>query len=96
MREVIRVRCPCCGMMPRLEQLANVDEKKPEVRIFVQKFGGKKPVEKTEEWKKTGRGKAPGFMSYEDITDTMEADQLKTITDWFVKRMEEYHSQSSS
>jgi hypothetical protein len=85
--EVTRVRCPCCGMMPKLEQLISAENTPPEVRIFVQVFGGKKPfVQIPGEYKHVGRGKAPGAMSYSDITETMNAKQLAPIKEWFVKR----------
>jgi hypothetical protein len=87
MPEVIRVRCPCCGMTPRLNQLPEVDKQPAEVRVFTQKFGGKVKVEQVAgEYKKVGRGKAPGLMVWEEITGQMDSSQLETIKAWFVKR----------
>lgn len=49
MKEVLRVRCPVCGMMTDLEQMAKAEAEKPtEVRLFLQKFGGKVATEKLE------------------------------------------------
>ena len=85
--EVTRVRCPCCGMMPKLEQLASAEKNSPAVRVFTQKFGGKIPVVQIPgQYKKMARGKAPGVMSYTDITKTMDANQLAPVKDWFVGR----------
>jgi hypothetical protein len=87
--EIVRVRCPVCGLTPKLTQLPKVDKQPAEVRVFTQKFGGKVKVEQIPgEYKHVGRGKAPGFMVWEEITGTMDASQLKTIREWFVKRAE--------
>ena len=89
--EVIRVRCPVCGMMPKLEQLASAEKNPPAIRVFTQKFGGKALVKQVVgEYKKMGRGKAPGVMSYTDITETMDAKKLAPIKDWFVKRVKAF------
>lgn len=61
----IRIRCPCCNMMPALEAFRSAT---PRIAIYEQSFGGRiaappgvKPGKKSK--------KAPGLMSYVDITD---------------------------
>jgi len=92
MAEVTRVRCPICGMMPTLKNLADTAEKKPaQVRIFIQRIGGKKPVEMVpgEIPKKTKKGGAPGNIDYEDITEKVPKE-VQTMMAFFDKRIEEY------
>jgi hypothetical protein len=73
-------------MMPILDQIAVASENPPAIHIFSQRFGGKKKVEKTDgEYKKVGRGKAPGIIIYEEMTNAMSAGQLTTIKDYFIK-----------
>jgi hypothetical protein len=88
-KETIRVRCPCCQQMTDLERMADVKDKPAVVQVFIMSVLGKAPsVPKAEgePWKKVGRGKAPGLITYTDITDNMSASQVKPIVDWFNKR----------
>jgi len=87
-KEKIRVMCPMCGMMPFLQNLEQTVKEKPaEVRLYLLKFGGKLPAVKTTEegYKKKGRGTAPGYMEYIDITDQYP-NQVLAIADFFKKR----------
>jgi hypothetical protein len=91
-KEIIRVTCPCCGMMTDLEQIARADAEKPaEVRLFVQKLGGKKPAETSPEapYHKKGRGKAPGYIEYQDITES-SPEQVAKLRDWFEARAKQF------
>ena len=86
-KEKLRVRCPCCGQMTDLDRMAEVSENPAEVQVFLQTMGGKLPAPQVEgEFKKVGRGKAPGLMTYEEITEKMEPGQRATIRDWFTSR----------
>ncbi len=87
--ERIRVRCPLCGMHPFLEDLEKAFQEKPaEVRIYVLKFGGKVPAEDTGQIPiKKGRGKAPGKMSMEDITELVP-DEVQKFDKLFTQRVE--------
>lgn len=93
-KEVTRVRCPICGMMPSLDNLEKTAKEKPaEVRIFVSRFYGKAP--KTEgfgvdtPYKKKGRGSAPGRIEYEDITDKVP-DEVEKLRSYFDDRIKQY------
>jgi hypothetical protein len=91
-KEIIRVRCPACGMMPTLDNLAYTDKEKPaEVRIFIQTLGGKAKAPPLEEgtYKKRKRGSAPGLMEYTDVTDQYP-DQVKEMQAFFDKRIKLY------
>lgn len=89
MKEIIRVRCPCCSMMTDLDRMAMADDTPAEVRLYIQKIGGKKPAEQGAEYKKIGRGKAPGVNIYEDITDS-SPDQVAKVAEFFKRRAEEF------
>lgn len=92
MPEVIRVRCPICGAMPTLDNLEQTAAEKPaEIRIFIQRFGGKAQVEKVEGEipKKKGRGKAPGYMEYIDVTEQY-SEQVEKMEQFFNDRIKEY------
>jgi len=91
MKEILRVRCPICGMMPSLDNLAHAAEKDAEIRVLVQRIGGKKPASEGEEFKKKGRGKAPGWIEYEDITE-QASDQVERLKTFFDKRIAEFQS----
>jgi hypothetical protein len=72
MKKFTRVRCPVCGMLPTLKNLDEAKERPAEIRIIVQRIYGKKKADKSEgEFKKKGRGSAPGWIEYEDVTDSM-------------------------
>ena len=91
-KEVTRIRCPVCGAMPTLENLEQTVKEKPaEIRIFIQRFGGKVQAQKEEGEmpKKKGRGKAPGFMEYEDVTDKYP-ELVAQMKGYFDGRIEQY------
>lgn len=92
MKEIVRVRCPVCGMMPSLKNLEQTEQTKPaKVRIFVQQMGGKLPAVKEEGGipVKHRRGSAPGKMIYLDITD-QSPTQRKHMEEWFDNRISQY------
>jgi hypothetical protein len=92
MKEILRVRCPICGMMPSIEA---IDFKQPyPIRVYRQTIGGSERVASIEEIQlgmpgERGRGRPPkfkrikGHITYEDITDTEPA-----ISQPIVKKME--------
>jgi len=93
-KEIVRTRCPICGMMPTLKNLEQTAETKPaEVRIFIQTIGGKEkaPLLLTDEvpYKKKGRGSAPGKIVYEDVTDKFP-EQVKDMQAFFDGRIKLY------
>ena len=94
MKEILRVRCPICGMMPSLDNLAQTAEKEAEIRLYMQKIYGKKPAPAGEEFKKKGRGKAPGWIEYEDITE-QAPDQVDRLKTFFDKRIAEFQGKLS-
>jgi hypothetical protein len=83
-------------MMTDLDRMAKADEKPAEVRLFVQKIGGKQAVPHIdgEPYKKIGRGKAPGYNVYEDITETAP-EQVAKVRAWFAKRAKSFLGGSS-
>ncbi len=86
-KEKVRVRCPCCGMMTDLDRMAELDTDPTQVQVFLQTMGGKTPMAHLDGvFKKVGRGKAPGVMSYQEITGEIGEGQLLTIRKWFVTR----------
>ena len=92
MAEKIRVRCPVCGSMPDLDQLVQTEQNKPpQIKIFLQKFGGKVAAEDqgAMPYPKKKRGSAKGYMEYIDITDD-QPEEVKKLKTWFDKRIEEY------
>jgi len=93
MSERKRVRCPCCRMMPDMEHLWKVTDELADVRLIVQKFGGKNAVKgnEGENYKKVGRGKAPGSITYEDITATSPGE-VHELENWFAKRAKSFLS----
>lgn len=71
----IRIRCPCCNMMPAIEAFRSAT---PQLAIYEQSFGGRvaapegvKPGKKSK--------KAPGVMNYVDITDP-ESDIYQEVS----------------
>jgi hypothetical protein len=70
-------------MMTDLEKLAEAKDKPVEVRIYIQKFGGKTKV--IDNTKLIKRGGAPGFVEYEDVTEQM-ADKIQEMRQWFAER----------
>ncbi len=68
MVEKLRFRCPCCGLVADVDRLSEGPYK---VQAFLQSFGGK-----VSGMKHPGKGKAPGFMRYEDITKTEQGKQI--------------------
>ena len=94
MAERIRIRCPICGSMPNLDQLAYTDENKPaKVLIFNHKFGGKVAVEDPSAipFTKKKRGSAPGYSEYIDIT-AESPEELAKMKTWVDKRIAEYQA----
>lgn len=92
MAERIRVRCPVCGSMPSLDQLVQTEQTKPaQIRVFLQKFGGKVPAEDlgAMPFGKKKKGSAKGYMEYIDITADQPEEVAKVKT-WFDKRIKEY------
>jgi len=91
-KERLRFRCPCCGMIADVDRLNG--EGPYELELFIQRFGGK--VKLTEdEWKDRKdkpfrRGSARGFIEYEKIEDG-RLEELKTQID---KRIKEIGTQS--
>ena len=80
MKEILRFRCPCCGLMPVIDQV-NWEHPYP-VRIYRQTIGGSERVMSIEEIQRgmplteRGRGRPrkvkriKGNISYEDITES--------------------------
>jgi hypothetical protein len=90
-KEMLRVRCPVCQQMTELNRMAAAKDKPTEVQVFLQTMGGKSPVVQVPgEYKKVGRGKAPGLLTIAEITDTMSASQLQPIREWFVGRAKKF------
>lgn len=88
MKEILRFRCPCCGLMPEIDK---VDLEHPyPLRVYRQTIGGSVRVLSIEEIQRgmplteRGRGRPrkvkriKGNISYEDITDT-EPDTSREI-----------------
>lgn len=95
-KQKLRVRCPCCGQMTDLDRMAEVNTQPAEVQVFLQTMGGKNPIVQPEgEWKKGGRGKAPGKMVYEEITKEMTFEQLASIMEWFIFRAKTFLADAS-
>ncbi len=69
MREKLRFRCPCCGMIADLDRL---DTGPYKIQVFSQKFGGKVAGDHK------GRGKAKGYMKYTNIT-RLSVDAVREI-----------------
>ncbi len=78
MKEILRFRCPCCGLMPEID---GVDWEHPyPVRVYRQTIGGSERVMSIEDIQRgmplteRGRGRPrkvkriKGIISYEDIT----------------------------
>ena len=95
MPEKIRVRCPFCGLTPFLDELAKTAEKPAEIRIFVLKFGGKKPAGTPAEGDmpvKKGRGSAPGYMELLDVTESVPGE-VEKMREFFDERVELYQKE---
>lgn len=90
MAEKLRIRCPCCGMMTDQDQMGRVEGEKAAVRVYLQKFGGKLPlnVPLGPGYKTSKRGGAPGYQEYIDITDT--SSDLPQFEAWFTARAEAF------
>jgi len=81
MKEIIRVRCPICGMLPELDRI-DFEHLHP-IRVYRQTIGGSERVASIEEIQlgmpERGRGRPPklkkikGHITYEDITDSEPA-----------------------
>ncbi|MDP2727319.1 MAG: hypothetical protein Q8P59_07220 [Dehalococcoidia bacterium] len=95
MPEKLRIVCPICGMMSDLKQLQKTNESKaPDVRILLQKWGGKLPAVAPVEGAlpvKAGRGSAPGYMEYVDVTDSVP-DEVEKVQKFFDSRIELYQA----
>jgi|GEM_PF-5795683 len=79
MKEILRVRCPCCGMLPEVDRI-DFEHLYP-IQVYRQTIGGSERVASIEEIQlgmpaERGRGRPPkfkkikGHITYEDITDT--------------------------
>ena len=92
MKERLRFRCPCCGMIADVDRLNG--EGPYELELFIQRFGGK--VKLTEdEWKDRKdkpfrRGSARGFIEYEKIEVSPQ------IYEFMRKRTDEVRGQLNS
>lgn len=82
MPEIIRVRCPVCGLMATPDAF----EQEHELRAFRQSFGGSQPVADSHlERRRLGPGRPPkrpkvvGLMRYEDITAMYSLDTIREI-----------------
>ena len=79
MKERLRFRCPCCGMIADVDRLHG--EGPYELELFIQRFGGK--VKLTDDEKEDRRdrpfrrGSARGFIEYEKVEDG-RFEELKT------------------
>ena len=91
MPERIRVRCPICGQLPYVEQLEALSDESAEVRIFLHKWGGKKPVDQAAppSYVKKGRGSAPGFIETTDVTENSK-DQVVYWAKFFLGRVRKF------
>lgn len=75
MIEKLRFRCPCCGMVADVDRL----DQNYRIKVFLQRMGGKIAGDRK------GRGKAEGFMEYEDVTKSHSEiveeirDRIRTI-----------------
>ena len=85
MKEITRVRCPICGMMPTLDNLGHAEEV-PTVRIYIQRMGGKVKAPQGKGYEKKGRGSAPGFIDYEEVTAKVP-ELVKEMEGFFKKRV---------
>jgi hypothetical protein len=96
-KEFLRIVCPCCGSMPYPGQVDAAVEKYPvaQVRVIVMRVGGKKPVTAVEgePYKKIGRGKAPGSIEYEDVTN-QHLDLVAKYRDHFLERVAQLKNQT--
>ena len=79
MKERLRFRCPCCGMIADVDRLNG--EGPYELELFIQRFGGKvKLTDDEKEDRRDGpfrRGSARGFIEYEKVEDG-RFEELKT------------------
>jgi len=91
-KERLRFRCPCCGMIADVDRLNG--EGPYELELFIQRFGGKVKLTDDEredrKYKPFRRGSARGFIEYEKIEDG-RLEELKTQID---KRIKEIETQS--
>jgi hypothetical protein len=79
-------------MMPDLNNLTKAAGEPAEVRIYVSRFWGKKPMPEPppeELQKKRKRGSAPGWIEYEEITDKVPS-QVKEMIAFFDQRIKLY------
>ena len=99
MPEKLRIVCPVCGMMSDLETLQETNTTKPAaVRIKLQKWGGKKPAGVPVEGALPvvkGRGSAPGYMEYVDVTEQVP-DEVAKMEAFFNARIELYQAGKES
>lgn len=94
MAEFLRIRCPFCQSMPNLPQLEKAEDAPADVRVFLVKMGGKLVVAKEEgEYKKKGRGKAPGIMKYVDVTKN-EPEVVEQFKKYFAERAVKFAEQA--
>lgn len=80
----VRIRCPVCGMTTDLSRLESA--KVPELTLWVQEFGGKKPVEPGAP-RREGRGRAPGRMIYTRVTDPKLIERARGIIKERIKKI---------
>lgn len=86
MPKKIRVRCPICSQLTDQDRMIEVQDKPPELQLFLQKFGGKAKspeYDASKPYVHYHRGGNPGRIEYEDITGSAD---LAPIKEWFVKR----------
>jgi len=85
MPEVIRIRCPVCGSLPELDRVEELGD--VQVEVFLQKFGGKRPLGPGA-IKGKGKGSNPGYMEYINITGD-SPELVKQVTKLFKKRIKQ-------
>lgn len=96
MKEILRFRCPCCGLMPEIDR---VDWEHPyPVRVYRQTIGGSERVMSIADIQRgiplteRGRGRPrkvkriKGNITYKDITDS-EPDTSRAIIARIEKRL---------
>lgn len=92
MKEILRCRCPMCGMMPEVERFDG-DQPYP-LELFLQFLGGK--VKLTDEQRRARKGKpfkrgsAPGYISYHKL----DGNQLEQLRQLVLKRAKQIADQS--
>jgi hypothetical protein len=76
-------------MLPDLDKLqeTQANQDPTEVRIILQKFGGKVKVQDNGSFPdKLKKGGAKGYMEYVDVTDEIDPKLLAEVKEYFFKR----------